>query len=306
MRILVVRASRALGSGYVQGMADIAASFLAVFLDERLQLYHPQALTEAVALTVATTNENEVANGDDPFSASTSTSHRATTPHALGRSRSAPAHVTRTTSTSATVTQPCSFPTLMAYSAAPTLCLSRLDPALVDALLSDEDIATAEADAYGCLTQILNRVQDFYVHGQPGIQRGMRALRMVLESQAHDLVGHLDEMGVDLLQFGFRWYNCLYVREIAFDLVPRLLDLFVAESGHSANGLPVQLTLMGGGLLTTWQEELVGMDFAGLITFLQNPPSLRWGRKELDAVLARTFLLQHALRERGVHLDKVV
>ena len=27
---------------------------------------------------------------------------------------------------------------------------------------------------------------------------------------------------------------------------------------------------------------------------------------ELDAVLARTFLLQHALRERGVHLDKVV
>lgn len=40
---------------------------------------------------------------------------------------------------------------------------------------------------------------------------------------------HLEEQGLDFLQFAFRWVNCLLIREVPFCLAPRLWDTYLAE-----------------------------------------------------------------------------
>lgn len=54
----------------------------------------------------------------------------------------------------------------------------------------------------------------------------------LLCSQINDkLTFHLENQGVDFLQFAFRWVNCLLLREFPFQLIPRLWDTYVAEAG---------------------------------------------------------------------------
>lgn len=42
---------------------------------------------------------------------------------------------------------------------------------------------------------------------------------------------HLENEGVDFLQFAFRWVNCLLLREFPFKLIPRIWDTYVSEAG---------------------------------------------------------------------------
>ena len=40
---------------------------------------------------------------------------------------------------------------------------------------------------------------------------------------------HLETEGVLMIQFAFRWVNCLLLRELPFELVIRLWDTYLAE-----------------------------------------------------------------------------
>ncbi|ONK75037.1 uncharacterized protein A4U43_C03F12670 [Asparagus officinalis] len=39
----------------------------------------------------------------------------------------------------------------------------------------------------------------------------------------------MEDQGLEFLQFAFRWFNCLLIREIPFHLVTRLWDTYLAE-----------------------------------------------------------------------------
>ncbi|KAG6483767.1 hypothetical protein ZIOFF_060424 [Zingiber officinale] len=41
---------------------------------------------------------------------------------------------------------------------------------------------------------------------------------------------HMEEQGLEFLQFAFRWFNCLLIREIPFHLVTLLLNTYLAEA----------------------------------------------------------------------------
>jgi len=45
------------------------------------------------------------------------------------------------------------------------------------------------------------------------------------------LYDHLGTLGVDFLQFSFRWINCLFLRELPVPMAIRLWDTYLAEVG---------------------------------------------------------------------------
>lgn len=63
---------------------------------------------------------------------------------------------------------------------------------------------------------------------------------------------HLESEGVEFLQFAFRWVNCLLVREVPFELAPRLWDTYLAEGPR----LKEYLIYVLAAFLLTWKETL--------------------------------------------------
>jgi TBC1 domain family member 2 len=86
-----------------------------------------------------------------------------------------------------------------------------------------------EADCFWCLGKLLDLIQDHYTYAQPGIQRKVFRVKELCRRIDQPLARHLEEQGVEFLQFAFRWVNCLLVRELPFAQVIRLWDTYIGE-----------------------------------------------------------------------------
>jgi len=98
--------------------------------------------------------------------------------------------------------------------------------------LSAQDISNIEADCYWCLSKFLDGMQDHYTFAQPGIQRLVFRLKELVRRIDEPVSKHIEEQGLEFLQFAFRWFNCLLIREIPFHLVTRLWDTYLAEGDY--------------------------------------------------------------------------
>jgi hypothetical protein len=92
-------------------------------------------------------------------------------------------------------------------------------------------LAQAEADAFWCLSLLLDSVQDNYTFAQPGIQRMVFKLKELIARIDAKLHAHLLRENLHFIQFAFRWMNCLLLREFSLDLILRLWDTYLAEYG---------------------------------------------------------------------------
>lgn len=126
---------------------------------------------------------------------------------------------------------------------------SDCDPEEFDPGALPPDVLTAiEADSFWCLSRLLDGIQDNYISQQPGIQRSVKRM--------HDLVGridgawllsnlfvclnffsaplsaHLEQEGVEFMQFAFRWMNCLLMREITVKNTIRMWDTYLVRSAR--------------------------------------------------------------------------
>ncbi|KAF2300307.1 hypothetical protein GH714_011600 [Hevea brasiliensis] len=95
--------------------------------------------------------------------------------------------------------------------------------------LPADKISDIEADCYWCLSKLLDGMQDHYTFAQPGIQRLVFKLKELVRRIDEPVSRHMEEQGLEFLQFAFRWFNCLLIREIPFHLVTRLWDTYLAE-----------------------------------------------------------------------------
>lgn len=114
-----------------------------------------------------------------------------------------------------------------------------------------------EADSFWCLTKLLDGIQDNYISAQPGIQRQVGALKDLTTRIDAGLAKHLENEGVEFMQFSFRWMNCLLMREVSVENTIRMWDTYLAEEqGFSEFHLYVC-----AAFLVKWSEQLVKMDF---------------------------------------------
>ncbi|KAL7787795.1 rab-GTPase-TBC domain-containing protein [Trichoderma ceciliae] len=145
-----------------------------------------------------------------------------------------------------------------------------------------------EADSFWCLTKLLDGIQDHYIVAQPGIQRQVSALRDLTARIDSNLSKHLEQEGVEFIQFSFRWMNCLLMREISVKNTIRMWDTYLAEEqGFSEFHLYVC-----AALLVKWSDKLVKMDFQEVMMFLQSLPTKAWTEKDIELLLSEAFIWQ--------------
>ncbi|KAG2397840.1 uncharacterized protein HKW66_Vig0139240 [Vigna angularis] len=133
--------------------------------------------------------------------------------------------------------------------------------------LSPDTISNVEADCYCCLSKLLDGMQDHYTFAQPGIQRLVFKLKELvtrIDAAPEPVSLHLEDQGLEFLQFAFRWFNCLLIRE--------------------------------------WSDKLQKFDFQELVMFLQNLPTENWTHQELEMVLSRAFMWHTMFNNSPSHL----
>ncbi|WOG86918.1 hypothetical protein DCAR_0206137 [Daucus carota subsp. sativus] len=164
--------------------------------------------------------------------------------------------------------------------------------------LSVEDISNIEADCYWCLSKLLEGMQDHYTFAQPGIQRLVFKLKELVRRIDEPVSRHMEEQGLEFLQFAFRWFNCLLIREIPFHLINRLWDTYLAEG----DALPDFLVYIFASFLLTWSDKLLQLDFQEMVMFLQHLPTQNWTYMELEVVLSRAYMWHSMFESCPNHL----
>ncbi|XP_078440914.1 ypt/Rab-GAP domain of gyp1p superfamily protein [Wolffia australiana] len=165
--------------------------------------------------------------------------------------------------------------------------------------LSPEKVSNVEADCYWCLSKLLDGMQDHYTFAQPGIQRLVFKLKELVRRIDEPVSRHMEEQGLEFLQFAFRWFNCLLIREVPFHLVTRLWDTYLAEG----DGLPEFLVYIFASFLLTWSETLRKYDFQDMVMFLQHLPTQAWTHHELEMVLSRAYMWHTMFNNSPSHLS---
>lgn len=142
---------------------------------------------------------------------------------------------------------------------------SGMDPGQLPRAVLD----AVEADSFWCLTKLLDGIQDNYIFAQPGIVRQVGALRDLTTRIDSGLAKHLEQEGVEFMQFSFRWMNCLLMREVTIKNTIRMWDTYLAEEqGFSDFHLYVC-----AAFLVKWSDQLVRMDFQACYISLLSPPT---------------------------------
>ncbi|TKA83712.1 hypothetical protein B0A55_00302 [Friedmanniomyces simplex] len=157
-----------------------------------------------------------------------------------------------------------------------------------------------EADSFWCLTKLLEGIQDNYIHMQPGITRQVSALRDLTARIDGALARHMEQEGVEFIQFSFRWMNCLLMREVSVRNTIRMWDTYLAEDqGFSAFHLYVC-----AAFLVKWSAQLLHMDFQEIMMFLQSLPTRDWTEKDVELLLSEAFIWKSLLAGSQAHVVK--
>ena len=165
--------------------------------------------------------------------------------------------------------------------------------------LEDQTRRDIEADAFWCMTKVLEGIQDNYTFAQPGIQVKIRQLEELLKRVDLDLHNHIVEHDVQYLQFSFRWMNNLLLRELPLTATIRLWDTYLAETeGFSKFHLYVC-----AAFLIRWKVDLMNKkDFQGILLFIQNVPTAKWNDKDISLLVAEAYRLKYTFADAPNHL----
>ncbi|KAJ9106873.1 hypothetical protein QFC19_003002 [Naganishia cerealis] len=164
------------------------------------------------------------------------------------------------------------------------------DPELFDVThLPGAVLAAIEADSFWCLSKLLDGIQDNYITAQPGIHRLVRRMAELVKRIDSPLALHLEEQGVEFMQFAFRWMNCLLMREISVKCTIRMWDTYLAEGTDAFSQFHLYVC---SAFLVKWSDRLKEMDFQEIIMFLQCLPTQDWQDHDIELLLSEAFVLK--------------
>ena len=122
------------------------------------------------------------------------------------------------------------------------------------------------------------------------------------------LHAHLENEGLQFIQFAFRWMTCLLMRELSLDLILRVWDTYLAEHGASddamtgSDGFAVLHVYTCAALMLKFSAELQRMEFQDLVIFLQHLPTTGWSDKEVGVLLSEAFVMKSHFHNSQAHL----
>lgn len=169
---------------------------------------------------------------------------------------------------------------------------------LTDTGPTGPQLPDVEADCFWCLTVILDNVQDSFFPSSPGIQRSLVRIQEIIGRVDEGLANHFKDQEVMMIQFAFRWFNCLLVREFPLRLVFSLWDAFVSEP----DGFSAYTVYVAAALCLRWSSDLRTMAFQDIMLFLQSLPTGDWTERELQEVLASAYQFYSWFNSSPQHL----
>lgn len=167
-------------------------------------------------------------------------------------------------------------------------------------VLEEERLDEVEADVYWCLTNILAGIQDHYTADQPGVQRMVMRLQELVNRIDGELYNHIHSVGIQFMQFAFKWMNCLLLREFNLKCVVRLWDTYISE--ESGNGFEDFHVYVCAAFLSQFSSQLQEMDFDELFQFMQQVPTEDWGETEIEMLLSHAYVLSTLFGGSDAHL----
>ncbi|ORZ32308.1 rab-GTPase-TBC domain-domain-containing protein [Catenaria anguillulae PL171] len=168
------------------------------------------------------------------------------------------------------------------------------------AKVKEEVLTGVEADAFWCLTKLIDGIQDNYTYAQPGIQRLVSRLKDLMMRIDAPLAAHLAKENVEFIQFAFRWMNCLLMREVGHHITIRMWDTYLSEEGD-LNDFHVYVC---AAFLVRWSKELRAKEFPDIMLFLQSPPTKDWTEKDTELLLSEAFMWKSLFHNSPSHLAK--
>lgn len=153
--------------------------------------------------------------------------------------------------------------------------------------LSSETLSMIEADCFWCFSKLVDSIQDNYTPSQAGIFRQIARMKELLTRTEPKLMEHFAKEGLDLVQFAFRWMNCMLLREFPLHMIIRIWDTYLAEGD---GGFSDFHTYVCAGFLSKWSHQLLAMDFSDMLLFLQDPPTHTWSLNDLEVLLSEAFV----------------
>lgn len=187
----------------------------------------------------------------------------------------------------------------------PMLCVCMSPFIDGDVLRSDvtttnaETLMNVEADAYWLFSKLLDNIQDHYTSSQPGLQRMVLRLEDLVHRIDNELHEHFENEGLQYIQFGFRWMNCLLLREIPLRAIIRIWDTYLSEERGGFENFHVYVCAV---LLKTYKLKLLEMSFQDLIMFLQDMPTMNWSEEDVEPILSQAFILSTLFEDSPSHL----
>lgn len=161
----------------------------------------------------------------------------------------------------------------------------------IDGLLSKEELADAEADAFWTFTKLVALVEDNFIPDQPGILKRVARLDQIVSIVDPILSRHLERNGNDFIQFSYRWMNCLLMRELPFNMVVKLWDTLLAEE----DGIADLHVYFCAAMVCRFRSELLSKGFEDCIMFLQHLPTSNWTSTDIDVLLSQSFVWKQSL-----------
>lgn len=168
-------------------------------------------------------------------------------------------------------------------------------------VLPDPRLDEVEADVYWCLTNILAGIQDHYTADQPGVQRMVMRLEELVRRIDGHLCRHLESVGIQFMQFAFKWMNCLLLREFNLRCVVRLWDTYLSEDNNT--GFEDFHVYVCAAFLCQFSAQLQTMDFDELFGFMQQVPTDDWGETEIEMLLSQAYVLSTLFGGSVAHLN---
>jgi len=162
-----------------------------------------------------------------------------------------------------------------------------------------------EADVYHCFTAVLRGILDHYTVDQPGIQRMVWKMSELVRRVDEQLWDHLKAEGVEFLTFGFKWMNCLLMREMTIKCIIRIWDTYLSEGDGSGTQLGFEQfhIYFCAAFLCKFSEDIKGKPFDEIFGFLQDLPTNNWGDEEIGLLLSQAFVLNSLFADSDAHLN---
>src|SRR3989338_7825239 len=89
-----------------------------------------------------------------------------------------------------------------------------------------------------------------------------------------------------MITYGFRWMNCLLIREFPVHLLPRLWDTYLSQpQGFDSFHIYVCLAL-----LMYFSNHLMTLDYPDILMFLQKLPTQNWTVDNIEIILSQAFI----------------